>query len=247
MSRPAHTPADTHTALSAHVPAVPPPPSPRVSTPRARKPWAAAAWLYAAGALVLLSAVYRLYAMLTFDPTLPVAAIDEVTPHYVAHTTTVVPHLVFGIVFTVTGPLQFWTALRIARPRLHKLSGYAYVLSAVITGASALYMNHAFPPVGGMLKYTSNAIFGAGLLLAVLAAMAAVFRGDIKSHRAWMARSFAMGLGVSTQRLYFIVPALIMGDLSDLTIGIGVWVCWLFNLAVAEWLLRRRGPTRARR
>jgi hypothetical protein len=75
---------------------------------------------------------------------------------------------------------------------------------------------------------------------------AAVMRRDIPCHRAWMMRSYALGLGAGTQVFthipWFLFPS-IQGELArTLSVSAG----WAMNMVVAEWLisrgLRRRSP-----
>jgi len=68
---------------------------------------------------------------------------------------------------------------------------------------------------------------------------AAIMRQDIPRHRAWMMRSFALGLGAGTQvpthLPWFLFPS-IHGELArTLFMGAG----WAINLAAVEWLLLR--------
>jgi hypothetical protein len=67
----------------------------------------------------------------------------------------------------------------------------------------------------------------------------AIRRRDITAHRAWMVRAYALGLGAGTQVLTQGLTEAVLGNdvvVGDLAKGAG----WLINLAVAEWLLRRR-------
>jgi hypothetical protein len=73
--------------------------------------------------------------------------------------------------------------------------------------------------------------------------VAAVRRGDIASHRAWMVRGYAIGLAAGTQVFTEGIGGALFGTgvgAGDLAKGAG----WAINLAVAEWALRR--PARRR-
>jgi hypothetical protein len=69
--------------------------------------------------------------------------------------------------------------------------------------------------------------------------ISAIRRRDIDAHRAWMVRSYALGLGAGTQAFTegvvegVVGTGALSGDLAKLA-------GWAINLAVAEWAIRRR-------
>jgi hypothetical protein len=86
-------------------------------------------------------------------------------------------------------------------------------------------------------------VFGSALAACLVLGVAAVRRGDIATHRAWMVRAYAIGLGAGTQVFTEGIGGAIFGTgvlAGDLAKGAG----WVINLAVAEWALRR--PARRR-
>ena len=70
--------------------------------------------------------------------------------------------------------------------------------------------------------------------------MAAIRRGDVRQHRAWMMRSYAIGLGAGTQVLTQAVGAMILGPPNALSGALLMGAGWVINLAVAEWAIRKR-------
>jgi uncharacterized membrane protein YozB (DUF420 family) len=77
------------------------------------------------------------------------------------------------------------------------------------------------------------------MVLFICFGIAAIKRRDIPSHRAWMMRSYALGLGAGTQVLthlpWFLFPS-IQGELARTLLMLAGWV---INLAIAEWTLLR--------
>ncbi len=206
--------------------------------PKRNNPWRTPILLWLLGAAVTLSAVARLVSMAqgAAMDTLPD---DHVDKHYLQHAIVVLLHLVPGLAFVLLGPVQFSTQLRKRYPKWHNRAGKVFVVSGIIAGVSALWMNQTFPPVGGILKYTSNVAFGVTLIGTLMLAMAAIWRRRVGAHRAWMMRAFAIGTGVATQRVLLVPLFIAFGDLSDTLIGAGTWAGWLLNVAVAEILIRR--------
>jgi hypothetical protein len=75
------------------------------------------------------------------------------------------------------------------------------------------------------------------MILFICLGVAAIIRRDIPNHRAWMMRSYALGLGAGTQVLthlpWFLFPS-IQGELARTLLMLAGWV---INLAVVEWIL----------
>jgi len=84
------------------------------------------------------------------------------------------------------------------------------------------------------------------MVVSIVVGLASALRRDVKSHRAWLARGYAIGLGAATQMLTLMVSQMLAGQPSELTHDLLMGVSWFINLAVAEWAIRRRpaSPTR---
>jgi Na+/proline symporter len=88
-------------------------------------------------------------------------------------------------------------------------------------------------------------IFGSAMLLSILLGVAAIRRRDFAQHGDWMLRGYAVGMGAGTQVLTLIAGPLIVGLPSELSRAILMGAAWVINLAVAEWIIRRRPARRA--
>lgn len=87
--------------------------------------------------------------------------------------------------------------------------------------------------------------FGAGMAACIILGFAAIRGGDVHRHRAWMTRAYALALGAGTQVFTQGVGQAVFGvsELStDLMLGAG----WVINIAVAEYVIRRRGSGQGR-
>ncbi|MFC9558994.1 DUF2306 domain-containing protein [Agromyces sp. NPDC056965] len=157
-------------------------------------------------------------------------------------------HVVAGGVALVVGPLQFWRGLRSRHPRVHRWTGRAYLVAVLIAGVAALVMA-PFNSAGFV------GFFGFGALAVLwiatgLRAYRAIRAGDVASHRAWMMRNFALTYAAVTLRLWIGVllgvQALPGGEFEfeaafENAYAAVPFLCWIPNLIVAEWLIRRRG------
>lgn len=67
----------------------------------------------------------------------------------------------------------------------------------------------------------------------------AVRRGDVATHRAWMTRAYAIALAAGTQAFTEGIGGAVLGH-SPLALDASRGAAWVINLAVAEWVSRRR-------
>jgi len=97
-----------------------------------------------------------------------------------------------------------------------------------------------------VILYGLRLLFGSAMLLSILLGVAAILRRDFAQHGAWMMRGYAIGLGAGTQVLTHLPWLLILGIPDELTRALLMGAGWVINLAVAEWIIRRRPaqPTR---
>jgi uncharacterized membrane protein len=157
-------------------------------------------------------------------------------------------HIVSAGLSLALGPWQFSKRLR-RRIRVHRGIGRAYLASVAIGSVSAFVMS-MFSSVGIL------GFFGFGSLAVLWGWTAwrgykAIRERDIRSHQAWMIRNFALTYAAVTLRSWFGVlilaqvpfahgadpfPAILTQAYAPLP-----FLCWLPNIVIAEWLIRRRG------
>ncbi len=78
------------------------------------------------------------------------------------------------------------------------------------------------------------------MVVAIVLGFTMIRRGDVRRHRAWMTRAYAIGLGAGTQVLTLAAGELIAGPPSELRRALLMGAAWVINLLVAEWAIRRR-------
>lgn len=166
--------------------------------------------------------------------------------------TVLVTHVVTAGTAILLGGLQLVPRIR-ARREMHRWTGRAFL------GLGTA----AFVGTGLPLALTAETPFArVGLTVPVLlwpvlavAGWRAIRRRDVAAHRAWMSRLYAVTFFAITARL--VVPLLLLAQLPwiittydgnvarvvERTVPVGQWLGWIIDLAVAEWLLRRRGSS----
>jgi hypothetical protein len=95
------------------------------------------------------------------------------------------------------------------------------------------------PNVGPLLT-AFRLLFGSAMVVSVALGFVAIRRGDVRRHRAWMTRAYAIGLGAGTQMFTGLVASLLVSPPTELSRALQDGAGWAINLAVAEWVIRRR-------
>jgi uncharacterized membrane protein len=198
-------------------------------------------------ALVALAAVPAIAGSLRL---LELAGGPQVIPADARFTTSplaVVVHIVSAVTYAVLGAFQFSAALRRRRPRWHRRAGRLLVVLGLAVALSALWMTvfYARHPGNGELAYLFRLAFGSGMAASIVLGFAAIRRGDVDRHRAWMIRAYALALGAGTQAFTQGIGGAVLGSselVRDLMLGAG----WVVNLAVAELVIRHPLQRRSR-
>lgn len=152
---------------------------------------------------------------------------------YTAHLGLVVTHGVFSILALVSGPAQFWGALRREHPRLHRGLGYLYLAGVLVGGLTAFPM--AAIAEGGFWSRLGFAVTGALWLATAWRALATARRRDFSSHRLWMIRCYALTFGAVLLRV-FLYAFQELGWKFDQVYPYTPWLSWSLSLLTAEYI-----------
>lgn len=206
-----------------------------------------AGWLVVA-ALLVLSAIPIAAGAFRLTQLAGGAEITPANARFFTSPLPVVVHIVFASVFAILGAFQFATGLRRRWRGWHRAAGRLVVISGLLVGLSALWMTlfYAHPVGDGVFLSALRLLFGSAMIVSIVLGYAAIRRRDITRHRAWMMRGYAIGLAAGTQTLTLLVGELIAGKPSELSRALLMAAAWVINLAVAEWVIRKRQAPRAR-
>jgi uncharacterized membrane protein len=202
-------------------------------------------WLVPAG-LLLLSAVPVAVGSARVAELAGGARVTTDNARFFAMPLPVVLHIIGASIFCVLGAFQFVPALRRGRPRWHRVSGRLLVPCGLVAALSGLWMTlfSELPPGDGDLLTVFRLFFGTAMAVSIVLATFAIRRRDVRRHRVWMTRGYAIGLGAGTQVLTHVPWALLVGVPGEFTRAMLMAAGWVINLVVAEWALRRRAPVR---
>jgi uncharacterized membrane protein len=172
-------------------------------------------------------------------------------PRVAASPLPVVVHVLAAAVYALVGAFQFPRRFRSRHRTWHRRAGRVLAVAGLLVAGSGLWMTlfYADAP-GGPLLWTVRIVVSSTMGVAVVLGFVAIRSRDIRSHRAWMIRAYALGLGAGTQVFTQGVGEAAFGT-GELSTALSVSAGWVVNAAVAEWAIRhrpvRRGAIRLRR
>jgi uncharacterized membrane protein len=207
------------------------------------------AWLVPP-ALIVLSVIPLVSGTLRLVEVAGGPALMPDNPRVSASPVPVVVHVLAAAVYALVGAFQFAARLRRRHRTWHRRAGRVLVVAGLLVAGSGLWMTlvHADAP-GGWVLWAVRLVVSSAMGTALVLGLAAIRRRDLPSHRAWMIRAYALGLGAGTQVLTqgFGQAAFGTGELST---ALSVSAGWVVNAAVAELVIHRadnRRPTAPRR
>jgi hypothetical protein len=205
---------------------------------RSPRPKKRPGWLLATG-LIMLSLVPVVAGAMRLRELTVGAEITEANARFFDSPVPVVAHIIGATFYCLLGAFQFVPRLRTGRPSWHRIAGRVLVPAGVIAGLSGMWMAVAYPRPE--LDMIVRLIFGALMVTSILLGLRAVLRKDFRTHRAWMVRGYAVGIGAGTQVFTAFAWFLVSGGAApDATTTVALMAAgWLINLAVAEVAIRR--------
>lgn len=120
--------------------------------------------------------------------------------------------------------------------RLHRLAGRIYAVSVALSSMASLYL--AFKASGGWIAGAGFLLMDALWLATTIHGVRQAMLGRMIEHRRWMIRSYALTFSGVSLRVLLGPLVLLLGSFTPAYQAVS-WLCWLVNLAVAEWIIRR--------
>ena len=149
-----------------------------------------------------------------------------------------VTHVYTSIFTLLAGFVQFSKKIRQNYTRVHRYSGYFYVMVILVFSA----------PSGLVMGYHANGGWSSQLAFMLLSILWFVFtlkaflyakKRNFVQHKKYMWRSFALTLSAITLRLWkwFLVNTFEPNPMDIYRIV--AWLGWVVNLVVVDWMLRK--------
>ncbi len=205
--------------------------------------------------LAILIAISAVAPYTSFDP----SNFNNATAHYlnaaVFTQLNLYIHIFASGLALIIGPFQFVKRLRERGNRtLHRWMGRVYLLCILLGGLSALVI--APGVISGLTGTFGLSMLAVLWLYTGWMAYRSIRAGHIDSHREWMIRNYALTFAAVTLRLW--LGVLIMSQLPALestynnnfdalfveAYRVVMWLSWIPNLLIAEWIVHRPRPSR---
>lgn len=146
-------------------------------------------------------------------------------------------HFGGGAIALLAGALQAHRGLRLRRPAVHRWTGRVYLLAVLASGSAGLLL--ATRSTAGPIAQWGFGLMAVLWLVTTVVGWRHARAGRYQEHRNWMIRSYALTLAAVTLRLW--LPLSQVAGIAFLTAYVAIaWLCWVPNLLLAEWFLRRR-------
>ena len=223
--------------------------SQKTKTPSKKRSWV---WLVIG--LILLSAIPLAGGAFRLNQLASGAAVTPDNARFFDSPLPVVLHIVGAGIYALLGAFQFVSRLWQRGVGWHRWVGRLLLVPCgLLVGLSGVWMTLFYPGTnstdgtGALLLYALRLLFGSGMVLSIVLGFIAIRRGDMIRHRAWMTRAYAIGLGAGTQVLTGIVGEFTIGTPNELENALLMGAAWVINLVVAEWAIRRKPGSRARK
>ncbi len=149
-------------------------------------------------------------------------------------------HIFLGGVALLSGWSQFNERFRNRNLAIHRALGKIYVIVCLLSGSAGLYL--AFYATGGWVAGLGFGGLAVSWLVTTSMAYYSIRNKEIVKHQQWMIRSYALTFAAVTLRVYLPLSQIAQIDFID-AYRVIAWVCWVPNLLVAEWMIKRLNRT----
>ncbi len=138
-----------------------------------------------------------------------------------------IPHVLFGSVALLSGPVQFSTRLRQRHLQLHRVLGRVYVASVFLSAPTGVLLSAGRPGFPG------TSMQAAAWVVCTGAALITARNRHIVQHRQWMIRSYAVTFTFVSSRVLNLWPRY-WSHLGDSFAAVGVIAFTLASLLIVE-------------
>ncbi len=145
-------------------------------------------------------------------------------------------HIIFGGLSLLVGWVQFSFRLRERKMEVHKVIGKAYIVAALLSSISGIYI--AFYATGGLIASFGFINLGCIWFYSTLRAYIEIKKGHIDLHQHMMIYSYAACFSAVTLRIFLPLLIILLHDFTTAYM-IVAWLCWIPNMIVAYFLVAK--------
>ena len=145
-------------------------------------------------------------------------------------------HIILGGIALLIGWIQFSEKLRIKKIKLHRQIGKVYVIIALISAFTSIYI--ALYATGGIIASLGFMSLGVIWFYTTLKAYTEIRKGRIELHQKMMIYSYAACFSAVTLRIYLPILVILFHDFNKAYVLVA-WLCWIPNIIVAFFLVKQ--------
>ena len=166
------------------------------------------------------------------------AYVPELAPSFRARPLTVMAHTLFGPIALTLGLVNLLPVMRQGRRwPLHRWLGRIYLVSSIVLGLAGLSLS--FHAAGGLGPRTAFLLLALATLGASLMGYRSIRVRDVRHHREWMLRSYALIFAAVTLRIWMPILVTVYQGQFVPAYRWAAWLCWVPNALFIEWIIRR--------
>ena len=174
------------------------------------------------------------------------------TPDGLLPNLAVFSHMLLGAAVMAFAPLQLISGLRLRYPWLHRMTGRAIVIGAIVVALGGLVYIGIRGTIAGPLMDLGFALYGGLMFGAAVQTIRYARMGDVQRHSDWALRLFMLVMGSLIFRLHYVIWYMLTDGLwsnealtgpFDQVQYVAFYLPYLIVLEV--WLRRRRAPLAA--
>ncbi|WP_286829673.1 MULTISPECIES: DUF2306 domain-containing protein [Kordiimonas] len=188
--------------------------------------------------MTILSVAVALYGWALIWPDSPIQN-DGMAHHLADRPLAMYLHFGFGPLALAIGGFQFFNRLRARAPKLHRWVGRTYVTACMLSAVGGIWLG--FGSDAGVVAQVGFLGLGVAWVVTTGYGFLTARARRFQDHKRWMTRSFALTFAAVTLRLYLPLSLGVMGLPFGTAYPVIAYACWIPNLLVAEWLVRRKG------
>ena len=145
-------------------------------------------------------------------------------------------HIILGGIALLIGWIQFSEKLRIKKIKLHRQIGKVYVIIALISAFTSIYI--ALYATGGIIASLGFMSLGVIWFYTTLKAYTEIRKGQIELRQKMMIYSYAACFSAVTLRIYLPILVILFHDFNKAYVLVA-WLCWIPNIIVAFFLVKQ--------
>ena len=159
-------------------------------------------------------------------------------PYYFSRVVWIWPHVVGGVLAMILGPFQFLPNFRKKYPKFHRVSGYIFLISILISAFTLAFL---------ITTSSSDLVIDVGLglggivwLITAIYAFVAIKNGKIKQHEEWMIRCYMVTLAFVVFRVVIDMLSYFEVTNEPDIVALASWTSWTLPLCITEFIIQGR-------